>query len=97
MKMNTTWTKVFMVSFAVLIVMAGPSFAVGIDEFFRGTSGFLVKTIGTGVFSIGLIVAGIKIAGGDQAGLRNAILVMVGGAVIFLAQPVVNFFKELSQ
>lgn len=67
-----------------------------VQSFFEGTAGFLVKTVGTGVFILGLIVAGIKISAGDQNGLRNAVMVMIGGAVIFLAKPLVGILSRLS-
>jgi len=67
-----------------------------VQTFFDGTTGFLVKTIGTGVFILGLVVAGIKIAVGDPAGLRGAVMVMIGGAVIFLARPLVGILVRLS-
>ena len=67
-----------------------------VQSFFDGTAGFLVKTIGTGVFILGLIVAGIKIASGDQNGLRTAAMVMIGGAIIFLSKPLVNILSRLA-
>jgi hypothetical protein len=77
-------------------------FADGVDgttqiqSFFAGTSGFLIKTLGTGVFLLGLIVAGIKIAAGDHNGMRSAIMVMVGGAVIFLSQAIVSLLSQFA-
>lgn len=67
-----------------------------VQSFFDGTAGFLVKTIGTGVFILGLVVAGIKIASGDQNGLRTACMVMIGGAIIFLAKPLVGILSRLA-
>src|SRR5262245_1427072 len=80
----------------VLLSYASPAFADQIEDFMRNSTGWLVKTIGSGVFALGLAVAGIKIAGGDQGGLRNAVLVMIGGAVIFMAQPAVNILKSMA-
>lgn len=67
-----------------------------VQSFFDGTAGFLVKTVGTGVFILGLIAAGIKIASGDHNGLRTATMVMVGGAIIFLAKPLVSVLSRLA-
>src|SRR5438552_1635326 len=67
-----------------------------VQNFFNGAAGFLVKTVGSGVFILGLVVAGIKIAGGDQGGLRNAVMVMIGGAIIFLAKPIVDILTGIA-
>ena len=67
-----------------------------VQSFFDGTAGFLIKTIGTGVFLLGLIVAGIKIASGDHNGLRSAVMVMIGGAIIFLSKPIVGILAKLA-
>ena len=57
----------------------------------------LLRTFLTwGVFLLGLIVAGIKIASGDQNGLRSAVMVMVGGAVIFLSKPIVGILAKFA-
>ena len=65
-----------------------------VQSFFDGTTGFLVKTIGTGVFVLGLVVAGMKVATGDQNGMRSAVMVMVGGAVIFLSKSIVAIVSQ---
>jgi len=67
-----------------------------VQSFFDGTAGFLIKTVGTGVFLIGMVVAGIKIASGDQYGLKNAVMVMVGGAIIFLSKPIVGILSKFT-
>ena len=67
-----------------------------VQSFFVGTAGFLIKTIWTGVFILGLIVAGIKIASGDQNGLRTAAMVMIGGAIIFLSKPLVSILSRFA-
>ena len=67
-----------------------------VESFFDGTAGFLIKTIGTGVFILGLIVAGIKIAAGDQNGLRSAVMTMIGGAIIFLSKPIVGILSNFA-
>jgi len=48
------------------------------------------------VFGLGLVVAGIKIAGGDQSGLRHAVMTMIGGAIIFLAKSIVGILSTLA-
>jgi len=87
----------FMVCFGPLISQV---WAAGGDlqvkSFFVGTSGFLVKTVGSGVFLLGLISAGIKISAGDQGGLHTAIMVMIGGVIIFLAKPIVGVLMKWS-
>ena len=66
------------------------------SRFLTGRRGFLIKTLGTGVFLLGFIVAGIKISTGNQNGLRNAVMVMVGGAVIFLSKTIVGLLSKYS-
>jgi len=66
------------------------------QQFLNGTSGFLVKSVGSGVFGLGLVVAGIKIAGGDQSGLRHAVMTMIGGAIIFSRNPLSGILSTLA-
>lgn len=67
-----------------------------VQRFFDGASGFLVTTVGSGVFLIGLITSGIKISSGDQGGLKTTVMVMVGGVIIFLAKPIVEMLTKLA-
>lgn len=67
-----------------------------VQSFFDGTSGFLIKTVGTGIFLLGLIGAGYKIATGDEQGLRQAGFVAGGGALIFLAKPIVGVIMQMT-
>ena len=65
-----------------------------VQSFFDGAAGFMVKTLGTGVFILGMIVAGIKVSAGDRYGLKSAVMVMIGGAVIFLAKTIVGLLAK---
>lgn len=81
---------------ATLVFADGYGAQSQVQSFFDGTAGFLIKTVGTGVFVLGLIVAGIKVATGDQNGMRSAVMVMVGGAVIFLSKSLVAIISQFT-
>ncbi len=84
---------------AISFVFAEYNYSGGdsqVQSFFDGTSGFLIKTVGTGIFLLGLISAGYKIATGDEQGIRQAGFVAGGGALIFLAKPVVGIIMQMT-
>ena len=67
-----------------------------VQSFFDEGGRFLTKVVGSGVFILGIIASGIKLAAGDHDGLRNTVMVVVGGAIIFLAKPILDLLTRIS-
>lgn len=57
-------------------------------------AGWLVSTLGPGLFLIGMIVVGINLAMGNEDGLRKGYYVVGGGALIFLSSSVVALLRS---
>lgn len=98
--MNRTWQQLGLVGvyvgIGVVIAHAAPLGAgteSDVMAFFDKTTTFLIKTVGAGVFVIGLAITGIKMSAGDQDAARKATMVTIGGAITFLAPTVLNILK----
>ena len=61
-----------------------------IGNFFGNSAAFLIKTVGGGMSVFGLIWAGAKIIWGNHDGLGHALLVLVGGILIFMAPSIIG-------
>lgn len=57
-------------------------------------AGWLVSTLGPGLFLIGMIVVGISLAMGNEDALRKGYYVVGGGALIFLSSSVVALLRS---
>ena len=87
---------------AALMMLAAPSFAqysgssTQVNTFLSGAAGWLVTVLGPGLFLIGVIMVGINLALGNEDAMRKGFYVIGGGALIFLANPIVQLLKSLS-
>ena len=57
-------------------------------------AGWLVSTLGPGLFLIGMVLVGISLAMGNEDALRKGYYVVGGGALIFLSSSVVALLKS---
>lgn len=57
---------------------------------------FLIHTIGPGILVIGIAVAGISIALGNEQGMRQGALAAGGGALIMLARAILDLIKNVT-
>lgn len=55
--------------------------------------GWLSKTVGGAVVAIGIVWTGIMMAQHDPDALKKGIWVIIGGILIFLAQPIVSMIR----
>ncbi len=67
-----------------------------IEFFLEGLGGWLIQSVGPGIFVIGLILAGISVALGNEQGMKQGALAMAGGAIIMLARSALDLLKSLT-
>ena len=92
------WAKTVFQALSIVVlaglsqVMADISYgsASDIGSFFGNSASFLIKTVGGGMSVFGLIWAGVKIVWGNHDGLSHALLVLVGGVLIFMAPSIIG-------
>lgn len=99
-KSNQRVLKVLLPAFA-LMFQASLAFAEATSEsdlntFLSGIGDFLIKTVGPGVLVIGIAVAGVSMALGDERGMQRGALAAGGGALIMLARAVLDFIQSIT-
>lgn len=67
-----------------------------LDSFLSGIGDFLIRTVGPGVLVIGIAVAGVSMALGDERGMQRGALAAGGGALIMLARAVLDFIQSIT-
>ena len=67
-----------------------------LDSFLIGVGDFLIRTVGPGVLVIGVAVAGVSMALGDEQGMRRGALAAGGGALIMLSRAVLDFIQNVA-
>lgn len=67
-----------------------------LTSFLAQGANWLVTVLGPGIFIIGLIMVGVSLALGNQDAMRRGGYVIGGGALIFLAQPLVALLRRLA-
>lgn len=67
-----------------------------LDSFLLGVGDFLIRTVGPGVLVIGVAIAGVSMALGDEQGMRRGALAAGGGALIMLSRAVLDFIQNIS-
>jgi len=68
-----------------------------LDSFLTGIGDFLIRTVGPGVLVIGIAVAGVSMALGDERGMQRGALAAGGGALIMLARAVLDFIQSITR
>ena len=67
-----------------------------LDSFLSGIGDFLIRTVGPGVLVIGIAVAGVSMALGDERGMQRGALAAGGGALIMLARADLDFIQSIT-
>jgi len=67
-----------------------------IEYFLEGLGTFLIQTIGPGILVIGIAIAGISMAGGNEQGIRRGALAAGGGALIMLSRAILDLIKNIT-
>lgn len=91
-----------LVTAGLTMMLAAPSFAQvsgnssQVGSFLSSSANWLVTVLGPGLFLIGVVMVGINMALGNEDAMRKGFYVIGGGALIFLANPIVALLKSLS-
>lgn len=87
----------------LLLVMLQAKFAFAeartkeeLEYFLDSIGTFLINVIGPGVLVIGVAIAGISMALGNEDGMKRGAFAAVGGALIMLARAVLDLMKNLT-
>ncbi len=86
-------------SFLVLqatVAFAEANAEADLDSFLSGIGDFLIRTVGPGVLVIGIAVAGVSMALGDERSMQRGALAAGGGALIMLARAVLDFIQSIT-
>jgi len=84
-----------------LFVNAQSAFAQASSEddlgyFLEQIGDFLIRTVGPGVLVIGVAVAGVSMALGDEQGMRRGGLAAAGGALIMLSRAILDLIQNVT-
>ncbi|MBI4970234.1 MAG: TrbC/VirB2 family protein [Candidatus Omnitrophica bacterium] len=67
-------------------------------EFFLDSVGtFLIQIIGPGILVIGIAIAGVSMALGNEQGMRRGAIAAGGGALIMLARAILDLMKDVTR
>lgn len=85
----------------LLLVNAQSAFAQASSEddlgyFLEQIGDFLIRTVGPGVLVIGIAVAGVSMALGDEQGMRRGGLAAGGGALIMLSRAILDLIQNVT-
>lgn len=85
----------------LLIVSSNSAYAQAGSEadlgaFLEQIGDFLIRTVGPGVLVIGISVAGVSMALGDEQGMRRGALAAGGGAIIMLSRAILDLIQNVT-
>lgn len=64
--------------------------------FLERVGDFLIRTVGPGVLVIGVAVAGVSMALGDEQGMRRGAIAAGGGALIMLSRAILDLIQNVT-
>lgn len=67
-----------------------------IEFFLQAIGTFLIHIVGPGILVIGIAVAGVSMALGNEQGMRQGALAAGGGALIMLSRAVLDLIQSLT-
>ncbi len=68
-----------------------------LNAFLEGVGDFLIRIVGPAVLVIGVAVAGVSMALGDEQGMRRGALAAAGGALILLSRAILDFIQNITR
>ena len=97
---KTSVLKAFLFG-SILLIQAQVAFAeanseLDLESFLRGIGDWLITIVGPAVLVIGVAVAGVSIALGDEQGMRRGALAAGGGALILLSRAILDFIQHVT-
>lgn len=98
--MKKRWLK-FVTALSVFALQANMAYAEAqskeeIEFFLEAVGTFLIQVIGPGILVIGIAVAGVSMALGNEMGMRQGALAAAGGALIMLSRAVLDLIKNVT-
>ncbi len=64
--------------------------------FLQSLGDFLIRSVGPGILVIGIAIAGVSMALGDEQGMRRGALAAGGGALIMLSRAVLALIQNVT-
>ncbi len=64
--------------------------------FLEQVGDFLIRTVGPGVLVIGVAIAGVSMALGDEQGMRRGAIAAGGGALIMLSRAILDLIQHVT-
>ena len=86
---------------SVLFWYSGIAWAQAASEqdlqyFLEQVGDFLIRTVGPGVLVIGVAIAGVSMALGDEQGMRRGAIAAGGGALIMLSRAILDLIQNVT-
>lgn len=86
---------------SVLFWYSGIAWAQAASEddlqyFLERVGDFLIRTVGPGVLVIGVAIAGVSMALGDEQGMRRGAIAAGGGALIMLSRAILDLIQNVT-
>ena len=93
-------SRLTLLTFA-LMIQAQMAYAEAVSEddlrmFLEQIADFLIRTVGPSVLVIGIAIAGVSMALGDEQGMRRGALAAGGGALIMLSRAVLALIQNVT-
>ncbi|OGW81642.1 MAG: hypothetical protein A3G33_08290 [Omnitrophica bacterium RIFCSPLOWO2_12_FULL_44_17] len=83
--------------FQAQIAFAEATSESDLGAFLEGVGDFLIRTVGPAVLVIGIAVAGIGMALGDERAMSRGGLAAAGGALILLSRAILDFISHIAR
>lgn len=86
---------------SLMLIQAHIAYAEATSEsdlgaFLEGVGDFLIRTVGPAVLVIGVGVAGVGMALGDERAMQRGALAAGGGALILLSRAILDFITRIA-
>ncbi len=86
---------------SLMLIHASIAYAEATSEtdlgaFLEGVGDFLIRTVGPAVLVIGVGVAGVGMALGDERAMQRGALAAGGGALILLSRAILDFITRIA-
>ena len=100
MRNKSEMLKIFII-FSFVVLQSHFAFAEArtkeeLEYFLDSIGTFLINVIGPGVLVIGVAIAGVSMALGDEQGMRRGALAAGGGALIMLSRAVLDLIQNVT-
>ncbi len=95
-RFDKIWIFLFVFFLQAHLAYAESTSKEEIQFFLEAVGTFLIQIVGPGILVIGLALAGISIAIGNEQGMRQGALAAAGGALIMLSRAILDLIKNMT-